>query len=293
MNESVGVAGADGSAQREVVRHNTIDGAFNGVSIYPGAGVDRYANQDMDVYENLIKHVADDALEPSGQNINFRAWRNRIEDASVVLSSDPLLYGPVFLFRNEGWRLGSAGVPDDAQGHLTYPVSPFFKYDAGSTVRGRIYVLHNTLWADPNLSSAVTLGGYQYGGTSGSWTEAFYLRNNIIHASKVAFGISTGDMWNEDYNYFNSSDVTRGIDYVGVKYTTDVAAYRLASGQGAHTNVSGNFVTTPRLANPGGANITLPAGSPLIDAGTALPNLSDRAGIDYTGVAPDLGATER
>jgi hypothetical protein len=143
------------------------------------------------------------------------------------------------------------------------------------------------------LSSAVSLGGAQYGGKTGSPTEAFYMRNNIIHASKTAFAVATADMWDEDYNYFSSTDITRGMDYLHLNYTIDVAGYRMVSGQGTHTNISGNFVKTPKLTNPGGGDITLPAGSPLIDAGVPVPNLSDRPGVDYKGIAPDLGATEQ
>jgi hypothetical protein len=37
----------------------------------------------------------------------------------------------------------------------------------------------------------------------------------------------------------------------------------------------------------------LPAGSPLIDAGLPVPNISDRPGIDFQGSAPDIGFERR
>ena len=61
--ESTGISGR-GGAQRVVVRRNTIDGPFNGVSPGQNDIFDRYAGQDMDVHDNLIRHLADDALEP-------------------------------------------------------------------------------------------------------------------------------------------------------------------------------------------------------------------------------------
>jgi hypothetical protein len=99
-------------------------------------------------------------------------------------------------------------------------------------------------------------------------------------------------MWNEDYNHFSTSDPNRGLKF-GARFGTDVAGYRAASGQGAHTNVSSNFISPPTLINPAAGDLRLPAGSPLIDAGTRVPNVSDRAGVDYAGSAPDLGSRER
>jgi hypothetical protein len=291
-SESTGVW-SSGGAHRVVVRDNTIDGPFNGVSNYNTGFSDRYTGQDMDVYDNLIKHVSDDALEPGGAIINFRAWNNRIEDTSVVLSTDPSKYGPIYLFRNQGWRLGPQTVPFDAQGHPSYPASPMFKYDGGSTVRARVYVLHNTFWTDPSVTTAQVLGGAPYGHTSGPAAEAFYLRNNIFRATRNAWIVKVASMWDEDYNSFSTSDKARGLEYLGKDYTTNVAAYRTASGQGAHTNLSGDFITAPALSSPKTGDLSLPLGSPLIDAGVEVPNLSDRAGVDFLGTAPDLGAIER
>ena len=47
------------------------------------------------------------------------------------------------------------------------------------------------------------------------------------------------------------------------------------------------------LADPAGGDLGLAAGSPFVDAGVPVPNVSDRPGVDYTGAAPDLGAVER
>ncbi|HEV8636739.1 MAG TPA: hypothetical protein VG370_21165, partial [Chloroflexota bacterium] len=78
-----------GGARRVVIRHNTVDGPFNGVGAY-NADFDRYATQDQDVHDNLIRHVSDDALEPEQVAINWRIWANRVEQASVLLSTGPV-----------------------------------------------------------------------------------------------------------------------------------------------------------------------------------------------------------
>jgi hypothetical protein len=153
-------------------------------------------------------------------------------------------------------------------------------------------VLHNTLWADPSLSASIVSGLADYGAGSGGWAEAFYLRNNIIHTTRYGAAVAVANMWDEDYNHFSTTDRARGLQFVGTNYTTNVSAYRTASKQGAHTNVSSDFITAPLVSNALAGDLALPMGSPLIDAGVVVPNISDRAGVDYTGAAPDLGATE-
>ena len=80
------------------------------------------------------------------------------------------------------------------------------------------------------------------------------------------------------------------------KIYSDVQAYRTASGQGTHTNLFGDFITPSiidnALNNPVGGDLTLKAGSVFVDKGTPVPNIADQCGVNFTGSAPDLGATE-
>jgi D-serine deaminase-like pyridoxal phosphate-dependent protein len=155
----------------------------------------------------------------------------------------------------------------------------------------RVYVIHNTFWTDQASPNAIDGGGQS--ASSGASPEAFYLRNNLFRMTRTAFDAPTvAGRWDEDYNYFGTTAATRGLRF-GTYYTSDVAAYRAASKQGAHTNLAGDFVTPPTLNNPSAGDLSLPTGSLLVDAGLPAPNISDRASIDYTGSAPDLGARER
>jgi hypothetical protein len=285
MSEGDGVNGR-GGAQRVVVRRNTIDGTFNGVGNGYNDGFDRYAGQDMDVYENVIRHTPDDALEPELAAINFRAWNNRIEQTLTVLSTGPVTYGPVFLVRNTAWQTGNDGDVRDGQGRA--PGSTMFKYSGKSTPAARLYVLQNTFWTD---RSAVD-GGAQFASTGPS-PEAFYLRNNLIRATHYAFDAPrAAGAWDEDANYFVTTDATRGANFKGTDYRSNVQAYRDASGQGARTNATADFASDQPLVDASIGDLRLPAGSPLIDAGLPIPNVSDRPGVDYQGAAPDIGASE-
>ncbi|MCC6176377.1 MAG: hypothetical protein IT305_13810 [Chloroflexi bacterium] len=279
-----------GTARRVVFRRNTIEGTFNAVGDGSNSSYDRYAAQDMDVHDNLIRHIPDDALEPEGTVINFRAWNNRIEQASTFLSTGPVNFGPIYLVRNDVWRIGNAGAGADNTGARGLG-GRIFKYSGTSRPTARVFVLHNTIWTDQIDPNGIDGGGQS--ASSGPDTEAFYFRNNILRASKEIFEAPTGPgRWNEDYNHFSTGDPARGLKY-GARYRTEVDEYRAASGQGAHTNVASDFITPPTLVNPTAGDMSLPPGSPLIDAGMQVPNISDRPGVDFSGAAPDLGARER
>ena len=276
-----------GGARRLVFRYNTVEGYFNGVGGY-NVGYDRYSQQDTDVYENTFRQIADDALEPEQQAINWRIWDNRIEHASVGMSTGPVDYGPLYMFRNEIWKLGNSGVGADNLGDKGVGVLGF-KYSGSSTPPARVYVVHNTFWSD----SAEAGGGAQWAG-GGTSPERFWLRNNIFRMTRYAFE-APGGKWSEDYNHFATTDTTRGFAYAGTRYTTNVASYRSASGQGARTNIAGDFihptVVDGAMTNATAGDLSLRSGSVFVDAGTPVPNISDGSG-QYSGGAPDLGANE-
>ena len=285
-SETAGVTGR-GGARRVVVRRNTLDGLFNGVGTGYNEGFDRYAGQDMDVYDNVMRQLADDALEPELATINFRAWNNRIDQTLTVLSTGPVSFGPVYLFLNIALQTGNDGVGRDGQGRI--PGSTIFKYSGTSNPVARVYAFHNTFWTDsPGVS-----GGAQYA-SSGSSPESFWLRNNLIRATQYAFEVPGGPgSWDEDGNYFVTTSTMRGLRYGGVVYGANVQAYRAASSQGAHTNVASGFTTDLAPLLVVGSDVLLPPASPLLGGGVPVPNLSDLAGTSFQGGAPDIGFIHR
>ena len=116
----------------------------------------------------------------------------------------------------------------------------------------------------------------------------------MIRATRYAFEApKAAGAWDEDSNYLVTTDPGRGLSFNGVTYRENVQAYREASGRGARTNVASGFGADVQLADPAAGDVRLPADSPLVDAGVPLPNLSDRAGVDFQGAAPDIGHEER
>lgn len=300
-NETVGIM-SRGGANNAVVRFNTIDGPFNGISVY-NTGYDKNATKDFDIHDNVLQHISDDSFEPEFQGINWRIWNNRVENVSTVLSTGPLQYGPVYLFKNQLYRINKEGVGRERVPGI-YPggtasvggssvAATFFKYSKDSTPNARVYVINNTFWADSTFGVGVDGSGQYASGIT--QTESFYLRNNILRSTRYAFQAPTTANWNENYNHFVTSDASRGIILGLIKYTTNVAGYQLVA-SAPNTNVSGNFVTASvvdnALNNPTGGDISLKAGSPLVDIGTVVPNIADITGFNYQGRNPDLGACE-
>jgi hypothetical protein len=270
-NETTGVW-SRGGAQQVVVRRNTIDGPFNGIGAF-NADFDRYATQDQDVHDNLLRHVSDDAFEPEQVAINWRLWNNRVEHSAVVLSTGPVAYGPLYVIRNQAWRIGKDGVGRKNDGEVGVAAT-FFKYSGASTPPARVFVLHNTLWTDSTFATAADPqqgvdGSGQYAG-AGPSAELFYLRNNVMRATRYALQPAG---WDEASNTFSTSDPNGGFPG--------------PSGQWTAAQVDG------WLADPPAGDLGLDPGSPLVDGGVPVPNVSDRPGTDYTGARPDLGATER
>ena len=93
--------------------------------------------------------------------------------------------------------------------------------------------------------------------------------------------------------YFATIHSGRGLRYSSIIYAGNVQAHRAASSQGARTNTASGFTTDVAVLNAGAGDLRLPAGSPLIDAGIPVPNISDRAGVDFQGSAPDIGFEQR
>jgi hypothetical protein len=150
--------------------------------------------------------------------------------------------------------------------------------------------------------------------------ESWWLRNNLIRSSRYSLLVRGAAIagWDEDYNFF-ASNTGAGVSTGGFRYlnkfynaasisgTGSLASYRSSSHMGAHTNRLGgadyNFIRSADSSSglakldslfisPQTGDLRLAPGSDAVDAGTPVPNISDRAGVDYWGQRPDLGAWE-
>ena len=241
-----------------IVRGNHIHNYFNGIYTSSSAALDNPGIAfDVDVYNNNIHHIADDALEPEGTCVNHRFRNNTIDSMLVGISLAPVTMGPVWVVRSTFTNFTGRSI----------------KFDRGSD--GWVLIYHNTSWtnkANRNLMEMINT------------VHNVVMRNNIFQGNGYSIEEtqvgSTGHDWN--YDNWNTTRGSYHFKWENVNYAT-IAQLCKATGLecNGHEESSG-------LANPGGGNLSLLPTSPNINRGIAIPGIND----NFSGSAPDIGAFE-
>jgi len=243
-----------------IVRNNDIHNFFNG--IYTGSSAaleDPGVAFDVDIYNNSIREVSDDGLEPEGACINHRFRNNTIDQMLVGISIAPVTQGPAWVLRSSYTNFTGTSI----------------KWDQGSD--GYVLIYHNTFWTNvPGLNAMSMIHP----------VHNAVLRNNIFQGNGFAFEEpftgSTGHDWNYDNWYTTRGAGSPRFKWENLPYNTITelcAATRLECK--GHENL-------PGLANPGGGDLSLLPSSPNIDRGILLPGIND----NFSGSAPDIGLHE-
>jgi hypothetical protein len=278
--------------QGHVVTHNYIANWHDGIDMAtygnpdgtPNVIADRFP-MSIDFYENDITNMGDNCIETDGGGRNMRVFRNRcFNSAAAGLSAQPIFGGPVYFIRNVVYNGPGAGS-------LKYVSTP-----AGALV------YQNTFIGEVSVPGPAS-------------NEHF--RNNLIlaqGATDAVFRVGTFTNYSSsDYNGFRpnpgakvafewtSPPFDKRAEYIEPpmqrKFPT-LAAYQQATGQDRHSRLVDYdvfmHVTAPDMRDPqriyeaARFDFALRPGSAAVDAGAALPNVTDGFG----GAAPDLGALE-
>jgi hypothetical protein len=270
--ENDGVAMTDDLGRGNVVRRNVLHGTFNGIGGCGSAAPPDGFTSETDLYENVLYQHNDDAFEPEGWCANVRLWGNRIEDVHMAFAVAPAAPGPTWIVRNVAWDFGNTRTSQQ-DGYLASAL----KINSGyPTPVGPLLLYHNTFWStaagttalallDPGESTWVRARNNLFAGTG----EAIYKVNPVL------LDFDRDDLWR--------STAGRLAWWEGTSFA-DLAALRAGTGQEA-----AGIQAAPALVAPAAGDFTPTAGSPLVDAGIALPGLNDSA----IGDPPDLGAVER
>jgi uncharacterized repeat protein (TIGR01451 family) len=260
--------GVDLRGYGNVVCHNTVRYFGDCISLQPMTGPS-YGN---DVYGNDAAYCVDDGIEIDYNQANARVWRNRVMNARMGVSVQPVRGGPAYILRNEFFNLESVPIK-------------MHNYTTG------FYVVHNT--------GAKHVNGH--GDNGAMWRNAVF-RNNLFLGTRYAFEfVTVADEGFRDFDY-NAWGTTRAIGspsdphfkWDNVRYDT---LTDLPSGVEDHgVEAAFEHLANAALpswwdvaAEPGSRDLRLVAGAPEINAGTDLPNLNDAFTLSGP---PDMGAFE-
>jgi hypothetical protein len=262
-----GERGIDLRGSGNVVCHNTVRYFGDCVSVQPYTG-DSFG---QDIFGNDAAFCVDDGIEIDYNQANARVWQNRVTNARMGVSVQPIAGGPAYIFRNEFFNLESVPIKmhNDTTG---------------------LIVAHNT---------GVKVGD-GHGDNGAMWRNAIF-RNNVFIGTRYAFEFTTvRDEGFRDFDY-DAWGTTREIDPGGpwfkwenVRYDTIADLPAGVEDHGVEIGIlelvgAGLPADWDVVVEPGSADLRPASGAVAIDAGTPLENLND--GVTIVN-QPDMGAFE-
>jgi hypothetical protein len=268
---SKGIESARGiqlTGEGHVIAYNRIANFADGIDTFPSR---RCAN--IDIHHNDISMMTDDGIELDYAERNVRCFSNRLTNVFQGISLQPILGGPVYVFRN-----------------LLYNVvaEPFKMHNSPSGA----HFYHNT---------SVKRGTPFFVSTPEPFRDC-RSRNNLFVGTKGPYACEMSvptEQCDFDFDGFAGGPWTLFLKWNGARFGSlaevrkDAPVYRNA------TVVEPPVFADDRLslflsgqgkseARQEPADLRLHSGSNAIDRGEKLPGFND----DFTKSAPDLGAHE-
>jgi len=271
--------------QGHVVRYNRVKGFWDGINTcgyyLPPEDSSRRLYS-IDFHNNLISDCVDDGIELDYSVHNVRAYRNFIYNTGKMgISTQPIYGGPVYIARNV--IVNCSYYPFKLNcwpaGVLIY----------NNTVLAQTGFRAASIWQNCRIMNNLFLGNDAHG-DGGLWT-----------------GTPTPETSQLDHNAYRNNRPDRAILWSGFpphRYDNVSSSGRLFSSLTEFSRATGyethgvwgiNYDIFIKAEPPSGESTPLPEldlrlreGSPVIDAGAVLPNITD----GFSGKAPDLGAIE-
>lgn len=261
--------GIDLRGSGNVVAYNSVRNFGDCISLQPLFGAS-YSN---DVYGNDASFCVDDGIEIDYNYANTRVWRNRVTNARMGVSVQPIRGGPAYILRNALFNLEDNMIKLNNQ-------------------PSGVFIFHNT---SAKLGNGLSDPGV-------TWRNV-QLRNNIVLGTRYAFEFTTArdeGFRDVDYNAWFTSHADGSAADPDFKWE-NVRYARLPDLQAIGVETHGMYAAPSHLVNaalpasattavaPGSRDLRLTAGAPEIDAGAVLPNVNDPFVSDDK---PDIGAFE-
>jgi hypothetical protein len=260
--------GVDLRGSSNVVAYNTVRNFGDCISVQPLNGV----GLGNDIVGNEASYCVDDGIEIDYNVANVRVWRNRVSNARMGVSTQPIKGGPAYIFRNELINLESSSIKLNNQ------------------PSGLVVVNNSAVKLDVGL----TEGG-------ATWRNVLF-RNNAIAGTGYAFEFTTSpDDGPRDFDYNawgtprNGTSAEPRFKWNNVRYNT------IADLRGAGVEIHGREITAAAFTNatlgatpatdiaPGSRDLRPASGSALVNGGVPMGNFD--IGFVSDGV-PDMGALE-
>lgn len=250
----------------------------------------------IDYYNNYMTNFHDNAFEIDGSMHNVRVMRNMmINSASQPFCNQPALGGPVYWIRNIAYNApGGAARLSGGSGILFYNNTMFAEITGGTT-------------SNTHFRNNLILAQNSFAGTEGDGQLfGFSTFTNYTSSDYNGFRLNPGAPWSFQWNSppkgvtadYSTRDHNAALES---RHFATLAEYQKATSQDQHSVLLDydSFAKVPKLDGHDLKTVQrvykaeefdfhLMPGSPAIDRGTALPNVTE----GFTGSAPDLGAIE-
>lgn len=269
--------------QGHVVCHNSISYFHDGICVDThGLPEEGKKCVSIDFYRNDIFNMSDDFIEADGGSHNIRIFENRgFNSYHAALSAQPVFGGPVYFIRNVCYN-----IPGTALKYMIRP-SGIFTYNNTFIAEAAISVFSNGHFRNnlfvgpsdnrpalsattPTAYSTMDYNGYRAKpGSRSNYRLRYPAHDSLNHADERELE------WRE-FNSLSDLGAATGFEVHGTELDYDVFENVPVPNQRGH------------IYAVEGVDFRLKAKSKAIDAGVALPNITD----GYTGKAPDLGALE-
>ena len=252
------------SGEGHDICYNRIRGFADAIDTFPSP---RCA--DIDFHHNEISEMTDDGVEMDFSERNTRCFLNRFTNVFQGISVQPVLGGPVYVFRNSLYNV----VAEPFKMHSSPSGALFFHNTC--VKRG----MPLTISTEDKVRHCIT-------------------RNNLFIGTGANYAFEMGapvTACDFDYDGFGGGPWKLFLKWNGVRYATfaetreKAPVYRHASLiQAAGAFATGTLPPTDEKIAQAAADLRLKPGTAAIDAGEVLPGFND----GFAGKAPDLGAYE-
>jgi hypothetical protein len=270
---SPGHTGVNVYGRGHVICHNRITRFSDAAAIYnfgpPVEDVTKHC-VNIDFYNNDLSWAQDDTFEADYGCHNVRFYRNRCYNTHTGMSTQPFYGGPVYLIRNELYAITALSYKLN-----NYPAG-IEAYNNTSCCAGQGF-RPPAIWQNGHFRNNLFLGAEGYAVESGSPTAYSTMDYNAYHRNAPDQLIKWTNHEGKVGRYASLEEFFQatGLEEHGLMADYDIFVNAQPPERG-------------RTAAPGEYDLRLKAGAKVIDAGVALPQVTD----GFTGKAPDLGCYE-